>query len=50
MIVFLVYNYAGLKEHGLGYVKHFLGPVRRLLRSFSALSWSATGRGLCPWA
>jgi F-type H+-transporting ATPase subunit a len=27
IIVFLVYNYAGLKEHGGGYIKHFLGPV-----------------------
>lgn len=26
-IVFLVYNYAGIKEHGGGYIKHFLGPV-----------------------
>ena len=25
--VFLVYNYAGIKEHGVGYVKQFLGPV-----------------------
>jgi F-type H+-transporting ATPase subunit a len=27
LIVFLVYNWAGLKEHGSGYIKHFLGPV-----------------------
>lgn len=25
--VFLVYNYAGVKEHGAAYVKQFLGPV-----------------------
>jgi F-type H+-transporting ATPase subunit a len=25
--VFLVYNLAGIKEHGGAYVKHFLGPV-----------------------
>ena len=25
--VFFYYNYAGLREHGLGYLKHFLGPV-----------------------
>lgn len=25
--VFLVYNYAGIKEHGMGYVKQFTGPV-----------------------
>jgi F-type H+-transporting ATPase subunit a len=24
---FLVYNYAGIKEHGTAYIKHFLGPV-----------------------
>lgn len=24
---FLMYNYLGLKEHGLAYLKHFLGPV-----------------------
>jgi F-type H+-transporting ATPase subunit a len=27
ILVFLVYNFAGLKEHGGGYIKHFLGPV-----------------------
>lgn len=27
LTVFLVYNIAGLKEHGFGYVKQFLGPV-----------------------
>lgn len=27
VVVFLVYNYAGLKEHGGGYIKHFLGPA-----------------------
>ncbi len=26
-IVFLVYNFAGWKEHKGGYIKHFLGPV-----------------------
>jgi F-type H+-transporting ATPase subunit a len=26
-IVFLVYNYAGFKEHGMAYLKHFAGPV-----------------------
>ena len=25
--VFLYYNYVGLREHGIGYLKHFLGPV-----------------------
>jgi F-type H+-transporting ATPase subunit a len=27
LVVFVVYNVAGLKEHGLGYLKHFLGPI-----------------------
>lgn len=27
IVVFVVYNIAGLKEHGLGHLKHFLGPV-----------------------
>lgn len=27
VLVFFVYNYAGIKEHGASYIKHFLGPV-----------------------
>lgn len=27
IVVFLVYNWAGIREHGFGYIKHFLGPV-----------------------
>jgi len=27
VIVFLAYNYYGIREHGIGYVKHFTGPV-----------------------
>lgn len=27
MFVFLYYNYAGFRAHGVGYLKHFLGPV-----------------------
>ncbi len=27
MFVFLYYNYAGLRSHGVSYLKHFLGPV-----------------------
>jgi len=27
IIVFLYYNFQGFKEHGVGYFKHFLGPV-----------------------
>lgn len=25
--VFIYYNYLGFKEHGVGYIKHFMGPV-----------------------
>ncbi len=25
--VFIFYNYIGFKKHGLGYIKHFMGPV-----------------------
>ncbi len=25
--IFLYYNYAGFKEHGIGYLKHFAGPI-----------------------
>lgn len=27
IMVFLIYNYAGIKAHGTAYIKHFLGPV-----------------------
>ncbi|MFK8137382.1 MAG: F0F1 ATP synthase subunit A [Bdellovibrionales bacterium] len=27
MFSFLAYNYFGIREHGFGYLKHFLGPV-----------------------
>lgn len=27
LFVFLYYNYHGFKEHGIGYIKHFFGPV-----------------------
>ncbi len=27
LIVFLVYNYYGFKEHGIGYLKQFAGPI-----------------------
>lgn len=27
IFTFLTYNYLGFKEHGIGYLKHFLGPV-----------------------
>jgi F-type H+-transporting ATPase subunit a len=27
LIVFIYYNYLGVKEHGFGYIKHFMGPI-----------------------
>lgn len=27
LIVFIYYNYLGIKEHGFGYIKHFMGPI-----------------------
>lgn len=27
LVVFFYYNFAGIKEHGAGYIKHFFGPV-----------------------
>lgn len=27
LFVFIVYNAFGIKEHGIGYMKHFMGPV-----------------------
>jgi F-type H+-transporting ATPase subunit a len=27
LLIFLVYNYLGIKENGWGYLKHFMGPV-----------------------
>ncbi len=34
LIVFLYYNYEGLRENGLGYFKHFMGPVPLLAPFF----------------
>jgi|Deesub1362A_J573_1020465.scaffolds.fasta_scaffold00270_36 F-type H+-transporting ATPase subunit a len=27
ILVFVYYNYVGIKKHGFGYIKHFLGPI-----------------------
>ncbi|MCX6113125.1 MAG: F0F1 ATP synthase subunit A, partial [Proteobacteria bacterium] len=27
VFIFIYYNYVGFKEHGVGYIKHFLGPI-----------------------
>lgn len=44
LIVFVVYNYAGLKEHGFGgYFKHFLGPVAFIAPLFFAIELVSHG-------
>lgn len=30
VLVFLLYNFIGIKKHGFGYIKHFLGPMPAL--------------------
>ncbi len=27
LLVFLIYNFVGIKKHGFGYIKHFMGPI-----------------------
>lgn len=27
LVVFFTYNYIGIKKHGAGYIKHFMGPI-----------------------
>ncbi len=27
LLVFFIYNYVGIKKHGLSYIKHFMGPI-----------------------
>ncbi len=27
LTVFIYYNFVGFKEHGMGYIKHFMGPI-----------------------
>ncbi len=34
LIVFLYYNFEGIREHGMGYFKHFMGPVPALAPFF----------------
>jgi F-type H+-transporting ATPase subunit a len=34
LIVFLYYNYEGLRENGIDYLKHFMGPVKVLAPFF----------------
>ncbi len=34
LIVFLYYNYEGIRHHGLSYFKHFMGPIKALAPFF----------------
>ncbi len=34
LIVFLYYNFEGIREHGLSYFKHFMGPIKALAPFF----------------
>ncbi len=34
LIVFLYYNFEGIREHGLSYFKHFMGPIKPLAPFF----------------
>ncbi|MEJ5375353.1 MAG: F0F1 ATP synthase subunit A [bacterium] len=34
VLVFIYYNYVGIKKHGPGYIKHFLGPIAWLAPLF----------------
>ncbi len=27
LLVFVIYNWEGIKKHGIGYLKHFMGPI-----------------------
>jgi len=27
ILVFIIYNFVGIKKHGFGYIKHFMGPI-----------------------
>ena len=37
LVVLVVYNYAGIKEHGGSYIKHFLGPAAFIAPLFFAI-------------
>lgn len=43
LIVLLVYNYAGFKEHGGAYLKHFMGPVIWIAPLFFAIELVSHG-------
>ncbi|EEP60512.1 F0F1 ATP synthase subunit A, partial [Sulfurihydrogenibium yellowstonense] len=30
LLVFFIYNFEGIRENGIGYFKHFLGPVPKM--------------------
>ncbi len=39
LIVFVYYNYLGIKHHGFGYIKHFTGPIWWLMPYFMPLEF-----------
>jgi F-type H+-transporting ATPase subunit a len=43
LFVFVVYNLAGVKEHGGGYIKHFFGPVWWIAPLFFAIELVSHG-------
>jgi F-type H+-transporting ATPase subunit a len=34
LLVFFIYNFEGIRENGIGYFKHFLGPVPKMALIF----------------
>ena len=43
LIIFLVYNYAGFKEHGIAYFNHFAGPIWWLAPVFFGIEMVSHG-------
>jgi F-type H+-transporting ATPase subunit a len=52
LVVFLFYNYSGIKEHGSGYIKQFMGPFVVLAPFFlllESVSLKAKESGRAMW-
>jgi F-type H+-transporting ATPase subunit a len=37
LLVFFIYNFEGIRENGIGYFKHFLGPVPKMTSIFAII-------------
>jgi F0F1-type ATP synthase, subunit a len=37
LLVFFIYNFEGIRENGIGYFKHFLGPVAKMTSIFDII-------------